>query len=71
MCLSIPARVIEINGNVGVADCDGNKIEVNLGLLKNISIGDYVLIHAGFAIKKYDPVDADETLKIWEELKNA
>ena len=71
MCLSIPAKIIEINGATGIADCDGNKVEVNLSLLKEIQIGDYVLVHAGFAIQKYEPADARETLALWEELKNA
>jgi len=71
MCLSIPAKIIKIDGSAGLADCDGNTVEANLSLLKDIRIGDYVLVHAGFAIQKYDPADAHETLKIWEELKNA
>jgi hydrogenase expression/formation protein HypC len=40
-------------------------------LIKDANVGDYVLVHAGFAIQKYDPVDARITLKAWEELKNA
>jgi len=71
MCLSIPAKIIEISGAAGIADCDGNKVEVNLSLLKDVRIGDYVLVHAGFAIQKYDPADARQTLAVWEELKNA
>jgi len=71
MCLSIPAKILEINGTSGTADCDGNTVDVNLSLLADVKVGDYVLIHAGFAIQKYDPADALETLKIWEELKSA
>ena len=71
MCLSIPAKILEIKGTSGIVDCDGNTVEVNLSLLGDIKVGDYVLIHAGFAIQKYDPADALETLKVWEELKSA
>ena len=41
MCLSIPAKIIEINGATGIADCDGNKVEVNLSLLKEIQITEF------------------------------
>ena len=71
MCLSIPAKVIEIDGASGVVDCDGNRVEANFSLLKDVGVGDYVLVHAGFAIQKYEPQDAAETLAIWEEMKNA
>jgi hydrogenase expression/formation protein HypC len=71
MCLSIPAKIVEIDGKRAVADCDGNRIKVNVSLLKDIRTGDYVLVHAGFAIQKYDPADARQTLAVWEELKNA
>ena len=71
MCLSIPAKIVEIDGAAGIVDCDGNKVDANFSLLKNLRLGDYVLVHAGFAIQKYDPKDAAETLALWEELRNA
>ena len=72
MCLGIPAKVIHKDeSNVGKVDYLGTKVKTNFSLIEDVQIGDWVIIHAGFAIQKYDPADALETLKIWEELKSA
>jgi len=68
MCLAIPARVIDINGPTAVIDAGGNRREVNVSLLDDLEVGDYVLVHAGFAISKWAEEEAKETLKIWEEI---
>ena len=64
MCLSIPAEVIEINGNRAKVSIAGNIYNAGLDLIEDIKIGDYVLLHAGFAIEKVDPDEAEETLEM-------
>jgi hydrogenase expression/formation protein HypC len=67
MCLSIPVKLIEKNGNAGKADAGGNLIDVRLDLVSDALPGDYILVHAGFAIQKYDEADALETLRLLKE----
>lgn len=54
-----------MEGDSGVAEWGGTRIEVNFSLLGNVSPGDYVLVHAGFAIQKYEPAEAEELLELW------
>ncbi len=68
MCLSIPARIVSVEGDRGVADIGGNRREVNLSLVEGISPGDYVLVHVGFAIQKYDQKEAEELLALWKKI---
>jgi len=72
MCLAIPARVVEINGgeqaDLGMVDLGGVRREVSLALVDNVSIGDYVIIHVGYALTKLDPTEAAKTLALFEEL---
>ena len=68
MCLAVPSKIIEINDEMGVVDVDGVKREVGLHLIENPMIGDYVIVHAGFAINKIDESEALETLKIFREM---
>lgn len=69
MCLSIPMKITRIHNDTAIVELDGVKREINLGLLENINIGDYVIVHAGFAIQKLDEKSAQETLSILEEMK--
>ncbi|HBT20356.1 MAG TPA: HypC/HybG/HupF family hydrogenase formation chaperone [Peptococcaceae bacterium] len=71
MCLSMPARVISINGNLAEVEFMGVKKQVGTTLLKDLKVGDYVLVHAGFAIEKISAEEAEKTLKIWEEIEAA
>lgn len=68
MCLGVPVKIVQIKGNEGVADFKGVKKKINLELLENVKKGDYVILHAGFAIQKMEPEEALETLKLFEEL---
>lgn len=68
MCLGIPARVVEIEERTAKVDVGGLMREISLELCPEVSIGDYVLIHTGFAIHKVDEAEALETLKILNEL---
>ena len=66
MCLGIPGKVIEINGFNAKADVAGTRRDVSLKLLDNVAVGDFVIVHAGFAIEKIDAQRALETLALME-----
>ena len=68
MCLAIPAKIIEIKNEMGTIDMDGTQREASLLLLENAEIGDYVFVHAGFAIHKIDEAEAMESLKVLREM---
>ena len=70
MCIATPAHVVEVNreDNWLVADFGGAKQQAKLDLLPEVEVGDYVLIHAGFAIEKLTEEAAKESLEAWEEL---
>ena len=63
MCLAIPARIIELEGDLAVVDAMGNKWRAKTTLLPEVKLGDLVLVHAGFAISI---VDEEEAKKTWE-----
>ena len=67
MCIAVPMNVVEINGDMGVVEHSGVKREVGLMLMEDIKLGDWVLIHAGFAISKLAPEEAEETLNLLRE----
>jgi len=66
MCLAIPGKVISIDGKSGEVDFGGVIRKVNLSMV-DVSLGDWVIVHAGFAIQTIDEEEARETLKLWEE----
>lgn len=68
MCLGIPGKIIEISDMTAKVDVAGTRKEVNLMLVENPKIGDYVIVHAGFAIQRVDEEEALETLKIINDL---
>ena len=68
MCLAIPAKVIEIQGNIAKVDFgEGVLREVNVTLV-NPQTGEYVLVHAGYAIQVIDRKAAEETIQLWNEI---
>lgn len=71
MCLAVPAKIKKIEDKNAVVDFGGVSKRISLGILRGVKKGDYVLIHAGFAIGKIDKLEAEDTLKALEELKNA
>ena len=71
MCLGIPMRVIEKNGADAIAESGGVKKSIRLDLIKGVDIGDYVLIHAGYAIEKLDTGEALETLELLRQVYRA
>jgi hydrogenase expression/formation protein HypC len=68
MCLAIPSKIVKIQDNMGVIDVEGVQKEVSLLLIEDPRIGDYVIVHAGFAIQKIDEAEASESLKLLREL---
>jgi hydrogenase expression/formation protein HypC len=68
LCLSVPARIVELQGRLATVDVMGNRREADVSLVDEPQLGDYVLVHAGFAIEKMSAEDAAESLRIWEEL---
>lgn len=68
MCLAVPARVIEIDGDKAVADAMGNRWNIRITLTPEIEVGDVVLIHAGYAITKVDEEEAQKTWELFEEI---
>jgi hydrogenase expression/formation protein HypC len=67
MCLAIPSKIIKIENSMATIDVDGVKREASLLLLEDAGIGDYVIVHAGFAIHKIDEAAALETLQFLKE----
>lgn len=70
MCLSIPGKVIEINGDMAQVSVGGTKYETSLQMVEDIKVGDYVLMHTGFAIQKISEEEALETLKTFQEFED-
>jgi hydrogenase expression/formation protein HypC len=68
MCLAIPARVMSVKGEKAQVDFgEGVLRDVNVTLV-DAKVGEYVLVHAGYAIQKMDEKDAKETLELWDEI---
>ena len=67
MCLAIPSKIVKIEDNVATIDVDGVQREASLLLVENLKVGDYVIVHAGFAINKINEEDALESLKLLRE----
>jgi len=68
MCLAIPARVLEKYGDSAKVDFGGGTTrKINVALV-DVNVGEYVIVHAGFAIAVMDEVEAKETLQLWSEL---
>jgi len=68
MCLAIPMKIIETDGSVATLEVDSITTTANVSLIENASPGDYVIIHAGFAIEKLDEKEADVRLELFSEL---
>jgi len=67
MCLAIPSKIVKIENGVGTIDVDGVQRTASLLLVEDAAVGDYVIVHAGFALHKIDEADAMESLRILKE----
>jgi hydrogenase expression/formation protein HypC len=71
MCYAIPGRIIAVEGDMGTVDFGGVRKKANLTILPSAKKGDYVLVHAGFAIERLSRRSAEESLKLIKELGEA
>jgi hydrogenase expression/formation protein HypC len=69
MCLAIPAEIVELTGNLAKIELMGNVREADVSLIEEPTIGDWVLLHAGFAIEKLSAEDAKETLELFSKME--
>lgn len=69
MCLAIPMKVVEIDGEFGTVELGGVRRKAGLQLIEEVKIGDYVIVHAGFAIEKLDEDEAQETLRLIQQIR--
>ncbi len=69
MCLGVPMKIVRIDGDMVVAEVDGVQKEASIMLLGDlVAVDDYVIVHAGFAISRLDPAEAEETLQMMREV---
>ena len=68
MCLAVPVRVVSIEGNEAEVEIGGVRRRVSIMLTPEANVGDYVLLHTGYAINVIDEAEAQETLKLLEEM---
>ncbi|MDC7950755.1 HypC/HybG/HupF family hydrogenase formation chaperone [Methanomassiliicoccaceae archaeon COG_1] len=66
MCLAIPGKIVAIDGDVGVIDFGGTKKEANISMV-DAKVGDWAIVHAGFAIELMDEAEAEETVELWND----
>lgn len=71
MCLAVPLKLIEINGNEAVGESMGMRRSVRVDFIDRPQPGDYVIVHAGFAIERLPERQALEDIEAWEELRDA
>jgi len=70
MCLSIPAKIDSIDGEMAIVSVGNVTYKASLQLLDDVKVGDFILLHTGFAIQKISPEEAAETLKVFEEFND-
>ncbi|MBR5342698.1 MAG: HypC/HybG/HupF family hydrogenase formation chaperone [Oscillospiraceae bacterium] len=71
MCLAVPLKLIEIKGNEAIAESMGMRRSVRVDFIDDPKPGDYVIVHAGFAIERLPEEQALEDIGAWEELRDA
>jgi len=69
MCLAVPMQILSIDGDHGVVEISGIQRTVGLQLIKDPQPGDYIIVHAGFAIQKLDEAEALETIALFKEME--
>ncbi|CAG0974434.1 Hydrogenase maturation factor HybG [Burkholderiales bacterium] len=69
MCLAIPVRIVEVGAeDSALADIGGVRKEISLALVEGVAVGDYVIVHVGYAISRLDPEEAQRTLALFKEM---
>lgn len=68
MCLAVPVRVVELkDGDAAIVDLGGIRKEISLALVEDIAVGDYVVLHVGYALARLDAAEAERTLRLFRE----
>lgn len=70
MCLAVPLKITEISGNDAIGERDGVRRKIRVDFIENPKIGEYVIVHAGFAIERMGEHAAKESIKACEEVEN-
>ena len=68
MCLAVPMKIVETDGRIASLEVDGVTTKANVSLLADAAPGDYVIVHAGFAIERLDTAEAEERIRLFGEL---
>lgn len=71
MCLAIPVRVVSVQGEMAVGEVGGIEREISVLMTPDVKVGDYVVVHAGFAIQKVDEAEAKENLRLLRKMVEA
>lgn len=71
MCLAVPLKIVEIDGLDGIGEVEGLRRKMRLDFIKEPRIGEYVMVHAGFAIERVSEAQAKMDIKEWAEVENA
>ena len=71
MCLAVPMKLVSIQGNSGIVELDGVRLEAGLDLIEDPQIGDYLIVHAGYAIQKLDAEEAQRTIELFREAESS
>ena len=71
MCLAVPLKLVEINGNDAVGESMGMRRKLRVDFIEEPKLGDYVIVHAGFAIERLPERQALDDLEAWEEVRDA
>jgi hydrogenase expression/formation protein HypC len=70
MCLGVPAQVKQIRDAEAIVVLGDVEYTASLALLDDVKVGDFIILHAGFAIEKVDPGEADETMRLFKEMES-
>lgn len=68
MCLSVPAKVLSIKDKTAIVSIGGTEYDASLQMIEGVEVGDYVLLHTGFVIQKLSEEEANETIKLLQEV---
>jgi hydrogenase expression/formation protein HypC len=72
MCLAIPVRVVELLGEeAAIVDLGGIRKQISLALVDDVAVGDYVILHVGYALSRLDPAEAERTLALFAQSSGA
>ena len=71
MCLAVPLKLVEIHGNSAIGEARGMTREIRVDFIPEPKVGDYVMVHAGFAIDRLDEQQAQEDIGAWKEVQDA